>query len=80
MLLIVLLLVFISFYVWYKFQRRKYADLDKLPGPRPHFFYGNSLEFGNNLIGKCLYFALFYIMYCFCIKHYYNVQLIFGVE
>lgn len=42
----------ISLYLWYKRERRKYEDLDKLPGPRPHFFYGNALEFGNNLVGK----------------------------
>ncbi|KRT82401.1 cytochrome P450 [Oryctes borbonicus] len=43
-------LLFGLLYLWYKAEKRKYADLDKLPGPVPHFFYGNALEFGNNIV------------------------------
>ncbi|KRT82402.1 cytochrome P450, partial [Oryctes borbonicus] len=51
MLLVTLLFTCVLCYLWYKTIRlRKYADLDKLPGPHPHIFYGNSLEFGNNLV------------------------------
>lgn len=38
-------------YLWYKTEKNKYADLDKLPGPVPHFVFGNISEFGNNIVG-----------------------------
>ncbi|KAI4471061.1 cytochrome p450 family 4 [Holotrichia oblita] len=48
--LLAICLLFGLLYLWYKNEKGKYADLDKLPGPTPHFFYGNALEFGNNII------------------------------
>ncbi|KAI4471056.1 cytochrome p450 family 4 [Holotrichia oblita] len=48
--LLAICLLFGLLYLWYKNEKGKYAELDKLPGPTPHFFYGNALEFGNNII------------------------------
>lgn len=62
--LLAVCLLFGLLYLWYKNEKRKYADLDKLPGPTPHFFYGNALEFGNNIIGKAKH----------SIKFIYNLQ------